>query len=104
MQGKDGERERHGLTLLDVVKHAVRTVSNTLQAGDRLCVVSYSSDARLCVPLTAMDAEVERMRPGGQTNVWDGLYLGMEELRKGKAAGRHSSLMLLYAAYNAVCC
>ena len=44
-----------GLTMLDVVKHAVRTVMHTLQAGDRMSLVTFSDEAGLdegLLPLT----------------------------------------------------
>ena len=42
--------ESDGLTLLDTVKHAVRTVSATLEPQDRLCIVTYATDASIALP------------------------------------------------------
>ena len=36
-----------GLSLLDIVKHAVKTVISTLNENDRLSIVSYSNNATM---------------------------------------------------------
>ncbi len=37
-----GDWESHGLSLLDVVKHAVRTVIHALGPEDKIAIVSFS--------------------------------------------------------------
>jgi len=99
--GDTGARESHGLSLLDVVKHAVRTIIHTLSPGDRLSVVSFSSSAQVVFGLMNMNsagqATAERMvkdlRPGGQTNVWDGLQSGLQTLRD--SGDRRTALFIL---------
>jgi hypothetical protein len=54
IQNAAGETEAHGLTLLDIVKHAVRTIIHTLHDTDRLSLVAYSSQARLVFDLMPM--------------------------------------------------
>jgi hypothetical protein len=39
------DREAAGLSVLDLVKHAARTILETLQSGDRLGIVTFSDDA-----------------------------------------------------------
>jgi len=39
------EREAGGLSILDLTKHAARTVLETMKDGDRLGIVTFSSDA-----------------------------------------------------------
>jgi hypothetical protein len=56
IQGASGTSESHGLSLLDIVKHAVRTVIAVLQPRDRFSLVSFSRTATVVLPLTAMDA------------------------------------------------
>jgi hypothetical protein len=57
MQNAAGETEAHGLTLLDIVKHAIRTIIHTLHDGDRLALIAYSSQARMVFDLLPMTDE-----------------------------------------------
>jgi len=96
IKNEKGDEESHGLSLLDVVKHAVKTIINTLGPNDRLSIVAYSSTARVVMPLTKMDeagrkaAELhnQTLSTGGQTNLWAGLEAGMDTLR---ARGRNTA-------------
>lgn len=38
---------------------------------------------------------LEDLQPGGSTNIWDGLYLGMEVIRTETTSDRISTLFLL---------
>jgi Mg-chelatase subunit ChlD len=78
-----------GLSLLDVVKHALRTIAHSLGPNDRMSVVAYSTIARVVVELVTMDEAnkrsalegIEGLRAGGQTNIADGLREGLDVLR-----------------------
>lgn len=50
MSGDDGKpsQENFGLSILDMVKHAARTILSTLNQGDRLGIVTYSTEAVVC--------------------------------------------------------
>lgn len=43
----DGQREYTGLTVLDLVKHAARTILETLDERDRLGIVAFSIEAEV---------------------------------------------------------
>jgi hypothetical protein len=81
---ESGKKEDHGLSLLDITKHAVATVINTLGPEDRLSLVTYSDKARVDFPLSIMNkqgqakasAVLEKMKTEGSTNLWDGLLKG----------------------------
>jgi hypothetical protein len=47
-EGED--REGAGLSVLDLVKHAARTILETLGPGDRLGIVTFSNDAKVKSP------------------------------------------------------
>ena len=87
-------KESHRLSLLDIVKHAVRTVAHALTASDRLAVVVYATTARVLFPLKEMTdagkAEAERLiatlNPEDTTNIWDGLIKAIEELNANSLA------------------
>lgn len=105
MMGADGSNESHGLCLLDVVKHAVKTIVGVLNPGDRLALVAYNHAASVTSPLLEMTEDkkmnttkaLASMSPGGQTNLWDGLLTGMEILRKAEShkSDRLAAVLLL---------
>lgn len=82
--------ESSGLNMLDIVKHAVKTVITTMNDNDRISIVTYSSAATLVCPLVQMTStgksntigKVESLREGGMTNLWDGLKVSLDELFK----------------------
>ncbi len=94
----DGESD--DLSLLDMVKHAVKTVAAMLGPNDRLALVSFSSEARVELPLTAMTLagqhELTRvtdgLRPEMTTNLWAGLKAGMDLVGDGS---RPTSVVVL---------
>jgi Mg-chelatase subunit ChlD len=106
MKNDAGVSESDGLSLLDIVKHAIATIIHTLKAEDRLAIVAYSTKARTVLPLTDMNNRgsatamlaVKALASGGQTNLWDGLKTGLDLLRSSgadAAADRNASLLLL---------
>ena len=47
---EDGKsKESMGLSVLDVVKHACRTILSTMQDDDRLSIVTFTDAAEVCV-------------------------------------------------------
>jgi len=80
--------ESSGLSMLDIVKHAVRTIVEVLNPCDRLGVVAWSSGARVVTELTSMSArgkqttisKVNDLQVEGMTNIWDGLKAGLDLL------------------------
>jgi Mg-chelatase subunit ChlD len=77
------------LSILDLVKHAVKTVIQTLTPEDRLSIVAFDNKAELALKLTTMDSEgkvaaqlaVDSLLPRNATNIWEGLRNGMEALK-----------------------
>mmetsp|Transcript_16662 Transcript_16662/g.27621 ORF Transcript_16662/g.27621 Transcript_16662/m.27621 type:complete len:734 (-) Transcript_16662:218-2419(-) len=90
-----------GLSLLDIVKHATRTVIETLAPQDRLAVIAYDNAAQLVIPLTCMTSEnkqkawkaVDNLCPGGGTNLWGGLAEAMYIANLEE--GEHCHILLL---------
>lgn len=105
MKGENGKIERDGLSLLDIVKHATRTIVKTMGDGDRLAIVAYNTCARTALPLTIMneagkraaELAIDALRDGGGTNIWGGIETGLGVLSGGDSAatGRVPSLILL---------
>ena len=105
-EDENGKQKNDGLTVLDLVKHSVRTVMHMLGPNDRLSLVSFNEKAATVLPLTPMTdagrataiAALESLHPSGRTNIWAGVLSGMETLREPPTAiegDRASSLLLL---------
>lgn len=81
---------------MDLVQHAMRTVVELLRAQDWLVLVSFADAARLELACTRMDAAgkaqaraaVARLAPGGGTNLWKGLELGIDVAAQAPAGVR----------------
>ena len=89
-EDENGNVISDGLSILDVVKHAVKTVIHTLEDGDRLTLIGFSDHAAVEMPLCAMDeygkqaavAALETMHAHDSTNLWAGVHAAMEALRE----------------------
>jgi hypothetical protein len=89
-----------GLTILDLVKHSVKTIMLTLSPQDRLAIVAFDSRAIIAFPLREMDDNgrqmatiaLESLRQDGNTDIWAGLYAGLEALRLPQVPAVHSSV------------
>lgn len=77
----NGVKESNGFNQLDIVKHGVKTVIESLGQNDRLGIVQFNTYASVVIGLTPMTNEnkqkaltaLESLKPGGNTNIWDGL-------------------------------
>lgn len=97
--------ETYGFNTLDLVKHAMRTIIKSLTKEDMLSLISFTYNAKVVLDLTAMDEfgrkkaydALDALRPEASTNLWDGLYRGMEVLRMRKADGlqKNAAILLL---------
>ena len=69
--------ESSGLSMLDIVKHAVVTIAEVLKPNDRLGVVAWSSTAKVVTELTSMSARACEYH-GAVHNLdgWYDQYLG----------------------------
>lgn len=101
----EGERpERNGLSVLDLVKHASRTILETLNEGDRLGIVTFATHVNVLqelIPMTAANkkktkAKIESMVPEDSTNLWQGIVSGIGLFNGGKTkSGRVPAIMVL---------
>jgi len=51
---QNDKNEQYGLSQLDLVKHALKTIIQSLQIQDRLSIVSFSDKAKILFQLTTM--------------------------------------------------
>lgn len=95
-----------GLSQLDVVKHATRTVLECLSEQDRIAVVAFASDVRTVValqPMTPANRQkaiqaVEALQPTSQTNLYGGLIQALELFKNKEGEGvplSNPNIMLL---------
>lgn len=95
--------ESTGLSMLDIVKHAVKTVITTLGDNDRFGLVTFSTNSKVVCDLMYMTeagkalamSKVTALKTGGSTNLWAGLKDGMEILRLAGETVGNSGLFLL---------
>ncbi|KAI2465842.1 hint-domain-containing protein [Annulohypoxylon bovei var. microspora] len=105
MNGDDGKlsSENFGLSILDMVKHAARTILSTLGEGDRLGIVTFSKDATIIQKLLSMtpgnkkltESNIEVMAPDSLTNLWHGLQKGVDLFEGKEDTGRVPAVMIL---------
>ncbi|KAI1134649.1 hint-domain-containing protein [Hypoxylon sp. FL0543] len=105
MNGDDGRpsSENFGLSILDMVKHAARTILSTLDERDRLGIVTFSRDATVIQKLLPMtignkkltESNIEVMTPESITNLWHGIQKGIGLFDGEEDTGRVPAVMIL---------
>jgi Ca-activated chloride channel family protein len=77
---------------LRIAQEAACGLARTLGAGDRGAVVEVKSGANLPQPLTddvpSIEAAIRRTTPGGNTGLYDGLYVVLKELASARRDAR----------------
>jgi hypothetical protein len=94
--------ERTGLSLLDVVKHALKAVIHTLGQEDSFALVSFSTRASVELSFTTMDEAglkeaidaVNKLQPDGTTNMWDGMENALDLLRSSGDPSKQSAVFV----------
>ena len=94
--------EDSGLSVLDVVKHAVNTIIQVLNSHDHLSIVTFSTNAKVVLDNVQMTdagkAEatqvVDSLYQDASTNLWAGLLEGMKLLTD-STSSQNTSLFIL---------
>ncbi|KAK7544852.1 hint-domain-containing protein [Phyllosticta citribraziliensis] len=92
-----------GLSILDLVKHAIRSIIETMDEDDRLGLVAFGNEAHVLQPLAPMDeankesilSKLEELEPSGQTNLWAGLRTAYTLFDRASASGNAAALYLM---------
>ncbi|KAK3375866.1 ribosomal protein L13e-domain-containing protein [Lasiosphaeria ovina] len=97
--------ERNGLSVLDLTRHAARTIMETLNENDRLGIVTFAHAAQCVQKLTPMTAsnkhktskKLDHLKPQGITNLWGGIVEGLKlfDRAAGSPDGKVPALMVL---------
>eukprot|EP01080_Neovahlkampfia_damariscottae_P007363 gene7363-11685_t len=98
----DTGTENYGLTILDLTKHALRTIIKSLKEEDSLCLVTFSDRGHVKLKPHSMDKKgkqlalniVDDLYTDGSTNLWDGIKIGIDLLAEEKNI-YNSSLFVL---------
>ncbi|KAL2444739.1 hypothetical protein ABEF95_017203 [Exophiala dermatitidis] len=97
------ERESAGLSILDLTKHAARTVLERLNGKDMLGIVAFSRDAKVVQKLMPMtpagkrgtSKRIDLLRTDSHTNLWAGTCRGLELFGQADAIGNLQGLFIL---------
>jgi len=76
-----------GFTILDITKHAIKTVIESLNNNDKISIVTFSDTAKVVCGMTNitnsnktyLKSLVSNLRTEGCTNVWAGLSMGLKQ-------------------------
>lgn len=82
--------ENVSFSRIALVKHALKTIASTMNADDKMALITFSGKAKLVLEPTNVDNmgkniifnEIKKMYPDGCTNIWDALRLGLIEAKK----------------------
>ena len=96
----DGEND--GFSRLDLVKHSMTTIHKSLQPGDRIAIIAFSTEARLVLDITEVSmndslitSRIASLVPNGSTNIWAGLKMSIDLANHQDTARNNISIMLL---------
>ncbi len=97
--------EPSGLTVLDLCKHAVKTIVKSLSTGDTFSLVTFSTNAKVVIEPTRLMTNsnieslfidpVSKIQTESSTNLWAGLELGLQTFNANKYDSGNNHLILL---------
>lgn len=93
--GANADGESDGYNRMDLVKHTLNTIITSLTAEDKICIIEFSTVARIFAQLTnctnpnkkLLIERVKQIDPDGQTNIWDALRLTVDQIAAQGAYG-----------------
>ena len=94
-----------GYDRIESLQAALLALNARLNPNDVVSMVSFESDPELLRPASArangsdIDEEVKKLIPGGGTNIYKGMIMGYEELRKNYKEDGVNRLVLLTDGY-----
>ena len=90
------------MTILDIVKHAVKTIADNLIESDRMALVTFHDNADVIFGLKKMDKKgkdeaftaIDSLRDLNSTNLWDGVHSGLEVIRTESTIGKNQVVLV----------
>lgn len=103
VKSASGESEDNGLSRLDIVKHALSTIIKTLNEHDFITIITFSNQGEKIIEEKQMTntnkefilTEVNKLRPNGGTNLWDGIRCALDVIYRSTIIGCLNSLFVL---------
>jgi len=91
-----------GFTILDITKHAIKTVIESMKNGDRISIITFSDTASIIcnmISVTIFNKEyikslITNLTASGCTNVWAGINAGLKQFIKDSYNNSRTSSML----------
>lgn len=82
-----GQQIDVGFSVLDITKHAIKTVIESMDSNDRISIVTYSNNAKVISTMTVTTSQnkemlknkVQSINTDGATNLWDGIKTGLNQ-------------------------
>lgn len=101
--GRSDAKESSGWSILDLVKHACRTIMEHLNEQDRLAVVIFSTDAQVVqglLPMTEVQkretsSRIDALWVHDSTNLWAGIREGLEIFNNTDSIGNSQGMYVL---------
>lgn len=86
---ENGKEVDVGFSLLDITKHALKTIVESMGTNDRLSIITFSDDAKVITDMTIMtDAnkslfktKITNLNTEGSTNLWEGIRSGLNQFK-----------------------
>ena len=102
---QNGENIDVGFTILDITKHSLKMILESLKPVDRMSIITFSSDAKVLCNLTNVTPTnksyllniINGLKTEGATNIWAGINEGLKQFEKFKDSfnNRITSIMFL---------
>lgn len=101
---QEGKEISNGLTRIDLVKHTLKKIISVLGDEDVINLITFSYNAEIIFDnlkmtehnkIIALEKIEKYLYPSGNTNIWDGLRVGLELMYKMRNIMSNSSILLL---------
>ena len=102
-QDNQGNKLESGLTILQIVIHAAKTIIKTVSNYTRIGVICFDDQITIVSDLKIMDEnnrikliqDIDKIEPRYQTNIWGGIEKAIEMLDFREDKSRNSAIFLL---------
>ena len=101
---QNGNKVDIGYTILDITKHAIFTIIESINQNDRISIITFSDTAETILPLTNINKNnktyiktlIKNLTTKGATNIWAGINAGLEQfIQNNTNINRISSMLFL---------
>lgn len=102
-QGEGGSKIEVGYSILDIIKHAVKTVAHSVRECDRIAVVIFDNEVETIIPLqnmtelncASLSGRIDNIHAGGTTNLYGGIIQANTILQQRDDKTRNSAILAL---------